>query len=99
MRCFSVTGYSGGSLLVDSGKLWYSDSVKYMAKLLEWRRIINDTKHSKWINEGRFTLFKNNEGNLMIYIRELNTQDAGRYQIGLDGQLTTDMTLNVEEGK
>ncbi len=35
----------------------------------------------------------------MIYIRELNTQDAGRYQIGLDAQLTTDMTLNVEVGK
>ncbi len=97
MKCFSVTGYSGGSVLVDSGKLWYSDS--YLAKLSEWRTIINYTKYNKLTNEGRFTLFKNNEGNLMIYIRELNTQDAGRYQIGLDGQLTTDMTLNVEEGK
>ncbi|KTG31373.1 hypothetical protein cypCar_00043773, partial [Cyprinus carpio] len=47
----------------------------------------------------RFTLFQNNEGNLMIYIIELNTQDAGRYQVGLDGQWIIDITLNVEEAK
>ncbi|XP_016116454.1 uncharacterized protein [Sinocyclocheilus grahami] len=92
-----ITGYSGGSLLVDSGKLWFRDSAKYMAKLPEWRTIINDTKH-KWIKEGRFTLYRNNEGKLMIYIRELNTQDAGRYRIRVDGQWSIDMTLNVEEG-
>ncbi|KTF79721.1 hypothetical protein cypCar_00035765 [Cyprinus carpio] len=78
------------------GKLWFSANVKYMAKLPEWGIIINDTKH-KWIHEGRFTLYQNNEGNLMIYIRELNTQDAGSYRIGTDGQWFIDMTLNVEE--
>ncbi|KAL1281408.1 hypothetical protein QQF64_000211 [Cirrhinus molitorella] len=97
VRCFNVSGYSGGSVLVDSGKLWFSDSPKYMAKLPEWRTIINHTKHNKWINEGRFTLFQNNERNLMIYIRDLNQHDAGRYQIGPDGQSIIDMTLNVEE--
>ncbi|XP_016116669.1 polymeric immunoglobulin receptor-like [Sinocyclocheilus grahami] len=95
--CSLVTGYSGGSLLVDSGKLWFRDSAKYMVKLPEWSMIIHDMKHDKWIKEGRFTLFQNNEGNLMIYIRELNTQDAGRYQVGLDGQSIIDITLNVEE--
>ncbi|CAM4449678.1 unnamed protein product [Leuciscus chuanchicus] len=97
VRCVSVTGYSGGSLLVDSGKLWYSYSSKYMAKLHEWGTIINDKKHDKWINEGRFTLFKNNEGKLMIYIRDLIQHDAGRYQIRVEGQWSIDMTLNVEE--
>ncbi|XDV16578.1 hypothetical protein PO909_016230, partial [Leuciscus waleckii] len=62
VRCVSVTGYSGGSLLVDSGKLWFSNSAKYTAKLPEWRTIINYRTHDKWINEGRFTLFKNNKG-------------------------------------
>ncbi len=99
MRCFSVTGYSGGSLLVDSGKTWFSDSVKYMAKLPEWRRIINDKKHDKWINEGRFTLYQNNMGNIMIYIRDLNQHDAGRYAIDVLHNQRIYMTLNVEEGQ
>ncbi|XDV16553.1 hypothetical protein PO909_016218 [Leuciscus waleckii] len=97
VRCVSVTGYSGGSLLVDSQKTWFSNSAKYMAKLPEWRTIINYKKHDKWINEGRFTLFKNNEGKLMIYIRELNQHDAGRYWIRVVGQQYIDMTLKVEE--
>ncbi|XDV16557.1 hypothetical protein PO909_016220, partial [Leuciscus waleckii] len=96
VRCVSVTGYSGGSLLVDSGKTWYSYSSKYMAKLPEWRTIINNRKHA-WINEGRFTLFQNNEGKIMIYIRDLIQQDAGRYQIGVESLWYINMTLKVEE--
>ncbi|XDV16759.1 hypothetical protein PO909_016319, partial [Leuciscus waleckii] len=97
VRCVSVTGYSGGSLLVDSEKTWSTYSTKYMAKLPEWRTIINYKKHDKWINEGRFTLFKNNDRKLMIYIRELNQHDAGRYQIWYHSNLYIDMTLNVKE--
>jgi len=70
-----------------------------MAKLPEWRPIIHDTKHDKWINEGRFTLFKNNEGKLMIYIRELNRHDAGRYAIDVLPNRRVYMILNVEEGQ
>jgi len=70
-----------------------------MAKLSEWRTIINDTKHDKWINEGRFTLFQNNEGKLMIYIRDLIQQDTGRYWIWYYDSLYIDMTVNVEEGQ
>uniref|UniRef100_A0A8C1ZKC0 Ig-like domain-containing protein n=1 Tax=Cyprinus carpio TaxID=7962 RepID=A0A8C1ZKC0_CYPCA len=91
-----VTGYSGGSVLVDSGELWFSDSVKYMAKLPEWRTIINDKKHNEWINDGKFTLFQNKEGNLMIYIRDLNDRDAGEYWIGVLYKWGIDMTLHVE---
>ncbi|XP_016116455.1 uncharacterized protein [Sinocyclocheilus grahami] len=97
VRCFSVTGYSGASLLVDSGKLWFRDSAKYMAKLPEWRTIINDKKHDKLINEGRFTLYRNSEGNLMIYIRELNQHDAGRYAIDVLHNQRIYMTVNVKE--
>ncbi|XP_058625417.1 polymeric immunoglobulin receptor-like [Onychostoma macrolepis] len=97
VRCFSVTGYSGGSVLVDSGKLWFSDSVKHMAKLSEWKTIINYKKHYKWINEGRFTLFLNNEGNLMIFIKDLNQQDVGTYRIGVLHGWRISLTLNVEE--
>uniref|UniRef100_A0A8C1C5U6 Ig-like domain-containing protein n=1 Tax=Cyprinus carpio carpio TaxID=630221 RepID=A0A8C1C5U6_CYPCA len=97
VRCFSVTGYSGGSVLVDSRKLWYGNSAKYMYKLPEWRTIINDKKHDSWINEGRFTLFRNDVGNLMIYIRDLNQQDAGDYWIKYHGQWSIDMTLNVTD--
>ncbi len=99
MRCFSVTGYSGGSLLVDTGKLWYSDSAKYMHKLPEWKTIMYYKKHDKWINEGRFTLFPNNEGSLMILIRDLNPQDAGTYRIGVLHGWRISLTLNVEEGQ
>ncbi|XP_058625405.1 uncharacterized protein LOC131536476 [Onychostoma macrolepis] len=97
VRCFNVTGYSGGSVLVDSGKLWFTDSAKYMYKLPEWRIIINYKKHDKGINEGRFTLFQNNEGKLMIFIRDLNQHDAGGYWIRYHGQSSIDMTLNVKE--
>ncbi|KAK9981719.1 hypothetical protein ABG768_001243, partial [Culter alburnus] len=96
-RCFSVTGYSGGSLLVDSQKFWYSHFTMYIAKIPEWRTIINDTKHDKWINEGRFTLFRNSDGNLMIFIRELNQHDAGRYAIEALHNWRIYMTLKVEE--
>ncbi|RXN23328.1 polymeric immunoglobulin receptor-like protein [Labeo rohita] len=65
VRCFDVIGYSGGSVLVDSG---------------------------------RFTLFPNNEENLMIFIRDLNQQDAGTYRIGVLHGWRISLTLNVEEG-
>ncbi|XP_058638759.1 polymeric immunoglobulin receptor-like isoform X2 [Onychostoma macrolepis] len=88
VRCFSVTGYSGGSLLVDSGKLWFTDSAKNMYKLREWRRIKND---------GRLLIFHNNKGNLLIFIRELNQQDAGRYRIGVSGMRPEYLNLIVLE--
>ncbi|RXN32328.1 polymeric immunoglobulin receptor-like protein [Labeo rohita] len=97
VKDIDVTGYSGGSVLVDSGKHWFSDSVKNMAKLPEWRTIINDAKHDKWINEGRFALFSNEYGGLMIYIRELAMQDAGTYRIGVEGKSFINMTLNMKE--
>ncbi|KAK7161044.1 hypothetical protein R3I94_003883 [Phoxinus phoxinus] len=96
VRCVSVTGYSGGSLLLDSQKLWFSYSVKYMHKLSEWKTILIDKKLA-WINEGRFTLFRNNDGNLMIFIRELNQHDAGKYEVIVEGHWSIDMTLNVKE--
>ncbi|XP_058643980.1 polymeric immunoglobulin receptor-like isoform X1 [Onychostoma macrolepis] len=99
VRCFNVTGYSGGSLLVDFGEFWSSDSVKYMAKLTEWRRIKNDKKHDQWINEGGVSMFRNNKGNVLIFIRELNQQDAGRYRIGVSGTKSEYMNLIVAEDK
>ncbi|RXN09882.1 polymeric immunoglobulin receptor-like protein [Labeo rohita] len=98
VRCFSVTGYSGGSVLIDSGNLWYSNYSKYIHKLPEWKTIMYYKKHNKWINEGRFTLFPNNEENLMIFIRDLNQQDAGTYRIGVLHGWRISLTLNVEEG-
>ncbi|XP_050957570.1 polymeric immunoglobulin receptor-like [Labeo rohita] len=97
VKDIDVTGYSGGSVLVDSGKRWFSDSVKNMFKLPEWRAIINDSSPDQCINEGRFTLFPNKERNLMIWIRNLNQQDAGRYWIWVRDQWYIDMTLNVKE--
>ncbi|XP_073764106.1 polymeric immunoglobulin receptor-like [Danio rerio] len=83
--------------MLDSGKLWISDSAKYLAKLPNWRTIINETKHERWINEGRFTLFRNNNGNLMIFIRDLHTDDAGEYWLGALYNWGADLTLHVEE--
>ncbi len=99
VKDIDVTGYSGGSILVDSGKLWFNDSAKYMHKLPEWGTITYNTKHAKWINEGRFTLFQNNEEKLMIIIRDLNKYDAGGYRISVEGKWSIDMTLNLKEGQ
>ncbi len=57
---------------------------------------MNNTKHDKWISVGKFTLFQNNEGNLMIFIRDLNEHDAGEYWIGVLYKWGIDMTLHVE---
>ncbi len=70
-----------------------------MVKLHEWRTIINYKKYDKWINEERFTLFRNNEGKLMIYIRDINIHDAGRYGILVEDKWSIYMTLNVKEGQ
>ncbi|XP_043098397.1 polymeric immunoglobulin receptor-like isoform X2 [Puntigrus tetrazona] len=97
VKYIDVTGYSGGSLLLDSGKPWISYSAKYMVKQDPRRIIIHSKKHYKWINEGRFTLFKNNEGLLMIYIRDLSKDDAGRYLINDYGKWSISMVLDVKE--
>ncbi|RXN08110.1 polymeric immunoglobulin receptor-like protein [Labeo rohita] len=99
VKDINVTGYSGGSVLVDSGKHGFSDSAKYMDRLPEWRIIINVAKHDKWIHEGRFTLFCNEYGGLMIYIRQLDVQDNGTYRIGVSKHWSIEMTLNVEKAK
>ncbi|XP_065146816.1 polymeric immunoglobulin receptor-like [Paramisgurnus dabryanus] len=59
--------------------------------------IINHKKHDQWINEGRFTLFRYIDGNLMIYIRDLNTEDSGTYRIGVEGHWYNDMSLDIKE--
>ncbi|XDV16547.1 hypothetical protein PO909_016213, partial [Leuciscus waleckii] len=95
VRCVSVTGYSGGSLLVDSQKTWFSNSAKYMVKHDPWKTIINYKKNNEWIGEGRFILFRNKYGNLMIFIIELNTKDTGKYRIRVLDKWYIDLTLNV----
>ncbi|XP_051560648.1 uncharacterized protein LOC127444992 isoform X2 [Myxocyprinus asiaticus] len=97
VRCFDVTGYSGGSVLVNSWKLWCNYCFNYMAKHDPWTNIINDMKHNQWSKEGRFTLYRDKYGNLMIFIKELNTTDAGRYRIGVHGRWFIEMTLNVKQ--
>ncbi|KAK9976463.1 hypothetical protein ABG768_021668 [Culter alburnus] len=91
-----VTGYSGGNLLVRSFKTWRKDDAKYMQKLQN-TTIITKTKHDQWINEGRFTLFHNDYGDLIIYIRDVITQDAGSYRIEVKGGRSINMTLTVKE--
>ncbi|RXN04347.1 polymeric immunoglobulin receptor-like protein [Labeo rohita] len=96
VKDIDVTGYSGGSVLVDSWNPWHKNDPKYMRKL-QSAIIINNTKHDQWINEGSFTLFCNKYRNLMIYIKEMNQQDAGTYKIGVEDKWFIDMTLNVEK--
>ncbi len=70
-----------------------------MVKHDPWRSIINDKQHSEWTSEGRFVLFRNKYGKLVIFIRELNKYDAGMYRIIVKDQWYTDMTLNMKEGQ
>ncbi|XP_073764113.1 polymeric immunoglobulin receptor-like [Danio rerio] len=94
---FDVTGYSGRSLMLNSGRLWHKNYAKYMHKLPEWKTLMYYKIHEKWINEGRFTLFENSDGNLMIFIRDLHTDDAGVYRIGVYDDWRISLTLNVDE--
>ncbi|XP_050959451.1 polymeric immunoglobulin receptor-like isoform X1 [Labeo rohita] len=68
-----------------------------MYKLPEWRRIKNDKKHDQLINEDRLSVFRNSKGTLLIFIRELNQHDAGRYRIGVSGTRPEYMNLFVLE--
>ncbi|KAA0721738.1 Polymeric immunoglobulin receptor [Triplophysa tibetana] len=97
VRCIDVIGYSGGSVLVDSHKPWHIARKQYLKtnQLDGWNNLIYNEKHT-WVNEGRFTLYCNTDGKLMIFIRDVNTQDSGTYQIGVDDKWYINMTLNVK---
>ncbi len=58
VKDIDVTGYSGGSILVDSGKLWFNDSAKYMHKLPEWGTITYKTKHANGLMKDDSLCFK-----------------------------------------
>ncbi|XP_051746401.1 uncharacterized protein LOC127510627 isoform X3 [Ctenopharyngodon idella] len=96
VKHIDVFGYSGRSLLVRSWKTWHYDDAKYMQKLQN-TTIITRMKHDQWINEGRFTLFRNDYGDLIIYIRDVITEDAGTYRIEVEGESSIKMTLTVKE--
>ncbi|KAA0721742.1 Polymeric immunoglobulin receptor [Triplophysa tibetana] len=99
VRCIDVIGYSGGSVLVDSQRRWHNDYKQYLHKKPpdELKMLINSEKHNAWINKGRFSLLCNESRALMVYIKDLNTQDSGTYRIGVDGKWSLDMSLNVKD--
>ncbi|KAI7810383.1 putative polymeric immunoglobulin receptor-like [Triplophysa rosa] len=99
VRCFDVIGYSGGSVLVDSHKPWYTDVKQYLYTWQnnKWNILIKNEDSRKWIKERRFTLFCTENGHLMIFIRDLNTQDSGTYRIGVEDKWSTKMSLKVTE--
>ncbi|XP_056624968.1 polymeric immunoglobulin receptor-like isoform X2 [Triplophysa dalaica] len=99
VRCIDVIGYSGGSVLVDSHKLWHSDVKQYLYiwNNYKWNILIKNKDSRKWIKERRFTLFCTENGHLMIFIRDLNTQDSGKYLIGVDDKWSTKIILKVKD--
>ncbi|XP_026101142.1 polymeric immunoglobulin receptor-like [Carassius auratus] len=68
-----------------------------MIKHDPWRTIIHYKKNSEWTIEGRFILFCSKYGKLVIFIRELNTRDAGKYRIRVLDKWYIDITLNVKK--
>ncbi|XP_042571991.1 polymeric immunoglobulin receptor-like [Cyprinus carpio] len=91
-----VTGYSGGSVLVDSGRFSPDNNHNLQKQTSgKWYIIIDNKKQAKWINKGRYTLYLNKNRNVMLLIRELNAQDSGRYKIGLSGSEVIEIHLNV----
>ncbi len=100
MRCFSVTGYSGGSVLVDTVRS-SPNNIQYLQKQTngKWDIIIDNKKQANLINKGRYALYLNKNRNVMLLIRELNAQDSGRYKIGLSGSEVTEIDLKVIEGE
>ncbi|XP_016305968.1 polymeric immunoglobulin receptor-like, partial [Sinocyclocheilus anshuiensis] len=96
VRCFSVTGYSGGSVLLDTVRS-SPDNKHNLQKQTngKWDIILENKKQAKWINKGRYTLYVNTNRNVVLLIRELHAQDSGRYKIGLSGSEVIDIHLNV----
>ncbi|XP_026101150.1 polymeric immunoglobulin receptor-like [Carassius auratus] len=96
VRCFSVTGYSGGSVLVDSGRTSTSKS-QYLQKQINrgWNTMINNSEEHHQITKGRFILYLNKNKRIMLFIRELNAQDSGRYRIGISGSEGVEINLHV----
>ncbi|RXN23325.1 polymeric immunoglobulin receptor-like protein [Labeo rohita] len=99
----SVTGYSGGGVIItcryDSK---YTANAKYFCRG-QWSKCTDQIKtqeKGEWVDKGRFFLYDNISAAVFtVTIRDLSEQDSGTYQCGVDifGQIDsyTEVNLNV----
>ncbi|KAK9981717.1 hypothetical protein ABG768_001241 [Culter alburnus] len=99
----SVTGYSGGGVMIRCKyNRGYTANKKYFCKE-QWsgcKDQIKTDEKNKWVQSGRFSLYDNtSSGVFNVTIRDLTELDSGTYQCGVDvslgGDFYTEVNLNV----
>lgn len=97
-----VTGYSGGSVIIISGLKWDSGFSRYVCKRGSTDTctdvIRTDTRENS-VQEGRFMLYENTGGRVIVLIRCLEPQDNGIYRVGVGNFMNTDVKLQTVDGE
>ncbi|KAL6482290.1 hypothetical protein MHYP_G00103700 [Metynnis hypsauchen] len=102
----TVTGYSGGGVLIKCGyDTGYTSNPKYLCTGL-WPFLVNQiwtNGKNEWMNMHRFSLFDDTRAaQFWVVIRELTVKDSGTYYCAV-GKFAVDVytpvKLNVKEGQ
>ncbi|KAL6482307.1 hypothetical protein MHYP_G00103870 [Metynnis hypsauchen] len=97
---FEVIGYSGGSVIIQSDLQWSLKGAKYICRARNGCvDLINDQSGNKNIYEKRFSLHENREGKFTVWIRDLTTGDAAKYEFGVKEEKSKkkEIELKVEK--
>ncbi|XP_055763003.1 polymeric immunoglobulin receptor-like [Salvelinus fontinalis] len=101
LSSFKVTGYSGGTVIIDCDYYTeYGSHDKYFCVEQDsWScedQIRTGLKNT-WVNSGRFSLYDVTGGNYFkVIIRQLTSQDEGTYWCGVDKPAIPDSYTKVE---
>ncbi|RXN09879.1 polymeric immunoglobulin receptor-like protein [Labeo rohita] len=98
----SVTGYSGGGVIITCGYYeGHTGYIKYFCRgwWSKYTYLIKTKDNNKWVHSGRFSLYYDTRAAVFtVTIRNLSEQDSGTYYCGVErsGQdLYTKVNLNV----
>ncbi|KAL1281383.1 hypothetical protein QQF64_000186 [Cirrhinus molitorella] len=100
MSSISVTGYSGGGVIITCRyDKRYAANKKYFCRG-EWSKCTDQVRTkdtNKWVNSGRFSLYDDTRAAVStVTIRDLSKQDSGMYQCAVDITAKKDIYTEVK---
>ncbi|XP_076842116.1 polymeric immunoglobulin receptor-like isoform X2 [Brachyhypopomus gauderio] len=99
VNCEDVTGYRKGSVIINwqYDRLKYMNHTKYFCKIKQ-NKCTNELISQIWAGKVKFMAVDDiTTGLYSVLIRNISKQDAGAYRCGVEGELSIDVTLNVQE--
>ncbi|KAI4900755.1 hypothetical protein NFI96_018797, partial [Prochilodus magdalenae] len=94
---FSVTGYSGGIVMIFCSHYGWHNRTKYFCGTSTKQCVYLDQTQNRWSHKGRVDLYDHPRGLTVIY-RNLSLQDTGSYRCGETGVWSHVLNLKVNEG-